>query len=113
MTEYNNEFTFIYKSIISKNGLVDTGELIRSVMVFATLENDNLIMDIRAVDYIKYLVEPYRLTKQFIEDSRFDLEVERLIFDRAESVLQDILDGNGIPPSTQFPTSITITYNGE
>jgi len=96
-----------FKDIIRQNGLIDTGTLLASIRCFVTVSNGVMTIDLYAIDYMKYLVEPFRLIEQWTASPRFNQVVnditEGLIEQEAEKLLQGgSYDASNIPEEVEI-----------
>jgi hypothetical protein len=106
----NIKLTNLYKDILRKNNLVDSGKLSQSIKIDSLLKDNILYINIMSLDYLKYLVTPNQLTKQFVSNQLFIDETQNLFYNMIEKSVDDIL--NGKPISIKEP-EIIIKYNGK
>jgi hypothetical protein len=58
------------RRLIRKRGLVDTGLMVESVEIWAEIDDFGVLeINIEAVDYLKYLYEPFNLGEFVYEDN--------------------------------------------
>lgn len=105
----NLKLTNLYKTILQKNELVDSGDLYQSVIVDTSLLDNVLTINIKSLDYLKYLVKDNNLTNQFTSNKKFDDEVTNIFFEYIEKTISDILEGK---TETVKEPQILIKYNG-
>lgn len=108
MQEYFHlNLTNSFKDIIQKNGLVDTGLLLGSIRVYVKQTGTVLTYRLGAVDYFKYLVEPFRLIEQWIESSRFKIITEDITEEIINSSVGQLLVTGKYDP-VEIPDSVEI-----
>lgn len=108
----NNILSELFREIIIKMDLIDTGALYRSIVVTVTTQLDSIIVDIEAEDYLKFLWERYGLIEQFTNDAIFQREMEKIYERKYLNQVQNLLSGVKIYNDTQY-NDIVITINGE
>jgi hypothetical protein len=96
-----------FKDIIRQNGLIDTGALLASIRAFVKVSGSTLTIRLGAIDYFKYLVEPYRLIEQWTESSRFNQIINEIIEGIAEDQVNDLLQTGSYDPS-KIPSDVEI-----
>ena len=62
----NSELTRVFKGVIQKEDLIDTGALLRSATVFIDIKRDVLQVNLVSKYYVKYLTDKYNITRQFL-----------------------------------------------
>lgn len=75
----NAALSSLLRSIIVSKGLVNTGRLRDSIEVFTNVTSDRIQIDVRSVDYLKYLTEEYSIIKDFTEASEFSREIQKMM----------------------------------
>ena len=75
----NAALSSLLRSIIVSKGLVNTGRLRDSIEVFTNVTSDRIQIDVRSVDYLKYLTEEYSIIKDFTEASEFSREIQKML----------------------------------
>ena len=75
----NAALSSLLKSIIVSKGLVDSGRLRDSIQVFTNVTPDRIQIDVRSVEYLKYLTEEYSLIKDFTEAREFSQEIQKIL----------------------------------
>lgn len=105
----NAALSSLLRSIIVSKGLVDTGTLRDSIQVFTNVTSDRILIDVRSVDYLKYLIEEYGVIKAFTDAREFAQEMEKImqpiIVTQVQNALFNIED-------LEIPR-ILLTINGE
>lgn len=85
-------FTKIFKSIIRKKDLIDSGNLFKHLKVYVKDNSNVFTISIESVDYLTYLWEKYNLLDEFISDSRFNEELLNILIEPYQDV-EYVLDG--------------------
>lgn len=106
----NERLTNLFKSIIIKEDLIDTGALLKSVRVFVKVDYDVVIINITSKYYVKYLKDKYRLIDQFLIDPILTDELELIYTPIYETYLQNKI--NNIPGLREINPRITLLING-
>lgn len=112
MRTFNPVLTRIYKSIIVKNGLVQSGALRDSVKVYLFPKGKVMQIIIVAIDYHKFLVEEYNLIPQFTDDQGFGIEVSNAFEFYIEKRVEAMLNGEQFSDSDlDLSLSIELEYS--
>ncbi len=106
----NSTLTIAYKNVLKESQLVDSGKLLNSISVDLSVSANDIIVNIKSLDYLKYLVKENNLTNKFINKSEFENEIGNLYLPIIEKAINDTLDGQ--QPSVLNP-QIIILYNGK
>jgi len=106
----NTQLTELFKKLIVKEDLIDTGALLESIRVFTDYNRDELKVNIVSKYYLRYLKDRYYLIDQFKNDPIFVNEVGILLIPLYDIQLYNII--NNIPGSTRFEPSVNIYVNG-
>ena len=89
--------------------LIDTGNLLRSINVDVSINRQQLIINVKGVDYLEYVDKKYQLSKLFSESSEFNNEISDLFAPILEKMVDDqIQKGIEITPDL----SLKILVNG-
>jgi len=107
----NEELTNLFKSIIVKEDLIDTGALLRSIRVFTRVNYSTIEINITSKYYVKYLKDRYYLVQQFIDSPIFVQESGNLLYPLIEAQIINTL--NGVPQSQSFDPKVTVLVNGK
>lgn len=83
----SNVLSSAFKRVILDNKLYDTGALHDSIQVDINIVGSKIIIQVHALDYIKYHLESYDLTKQFTGTSEFTSVVQSVIANYLKSAL--------------------------
>lgn len=105
----NKELTILLKNIIQRKGLISSGKLLNSIQVYVILRND-IQIDIKCVDYFKYLFEKERIYESFIEDQIFSQEISKIFIDMFNNEIESILNNENYNENNDL--KIYITING-
>jgi hypothetical protein len=109
----NTTLTNLFKGVIIKEDLIDTGRLLASVVVFTTINlNGSIIVNVDCEDYIKYLLTDYRIVYQFTNNDIFEREMEVMLTPFVEASIQDAIENPNTPTPVDFNPSVTILVNG-
>jgi hypothetical protein len=106
----NNTLTKLFKDIVIKEDLIDTGALLKSIRVFNDYNRDILQINITSKYYVKYLKDRYHLVEQFKNNPVFVNEIGLLLLPLLDIQLYNIV--NNIPGSTRFDPQVKILING-
>lgn len=107
----NIELTNAFKDIIVSNGLIDTGNLFRSISVDIYQEYTDIIVDVNGLDYIKYLYDDYSLSMQFSSTNIFQSVVGDLMYEITSEYINDLLNGD-VSTIDIDDINVYIKYNG-
>lgn len=108
----NTTLTKLFKSVIIKEDLIDTGRLLNSIVVFTNVSDTGaIVINVDCEDYIKYHLVDYRIINQFTNNNIFELEIEDMIAPIIESSIQDIVDNPSLE-TTNINPSVIILVNG-
>jgi len=78
------KLTDLYKKEILKKDLYDTGALYRSIDVKLKISGTNITFEVASEDYLKYLDDPYSVTEDFMNSSKYKEildDIEELVAD--------------------------------
>lgn len=106
----NERLTNLFKSIIIKEDLIDTGALLKSVRVFVKINYSTVEINITSKFYVKYLKDRYDLVIQFINNPIFEEETGNLLYPLFEALVVNTL--NGVPQSETFGPNVKVLING-
>ena len=105
----NSALTDAYKKIVMRLQLIDTGNLLRSINVDVSINRQELIINVKGVDYLEYVDKKYQLSKLFSESFEFNNEISDLFAPILEKMVDDqIQKGTEITPDL----SLKILVNG-
>jgi len=108
----NTILTQVFKEIILKERLYDTGALYRSIQVYTDFSAPpRLAINIVAEDYVKYYITERGLSTQLLDHPLFETEVDRLIFKwMSAGITSGLLSAATTAPLPSV--RCRITYNG-
>jgi len=106
--QQNSLLTNSLKQTITQLGLVNTGKLRDSIIVYIDVKSDTVLMDVKSEDYIKFLIEPYNIVETWVEKPGFKDALSLLL----ESWLI-IKITNELGKTLNWNPKLTITFNGE
>jgi len=89
----NKTLTELFRQVIIKEDLIDTGALLKGVRVFTDLKRDKIVVNITSKFYLKYLYYPYNLVQQFYSTPAFKKEVERILKPVIEHEIEAAIQG--------------------
>jgi hypothetical protein len=92
----NQILTKTYQDLLTKNGLIDSGNLYKSINVHLFTQNNDVIVDIRGLDYLTYVDNNYKLTDQFVNSNAFTDEIGLILVAKTEEIVNAILEGNSV-----------------
>ena len=107
---FSSILTSLMKQTISDLGLYNTGNLYNSISVSYVIQNNTLLIDVSAVDYIVYLKDEYSMSNRFSLQSGFEQEVERIFTD---VILSNINESLTTGREFRFNPEIFVRYNGK
>ena len=106
----NSELTRVFKGVIQKEDLIDTGALLRSATVFIDIKRDVLQVNLVSKYYVKYLTDKYNITRQFINHNSFKKVVEEELNKLLEIKVYNVI--NQINTTGDFNPRIQVLING-
>lgn len=106
----NEKLTKLFKDLIIKEDLIDTGALLKSVRVFVKVDYDLVIINITSKYYVKYLKDRYHLIDQFLSNSVLNQELELIYTPIYETYLENLV--NNLPGLRQINPRMTLLING-
>jgi hypothetical protein len=83
------DLTTYLREIIQRNGLVNSGRLLNSTTVNLSVSGNVLFINIRTVDYYKYLDMEYKLTDQFIALEKVNEAIQTMFVNNIEAFVED------------------------
>lgn len=98
---YNQKLTRLYKSLIKKKQLIDTGTLLASIKVYVVNTSRKITIVVVGIDYHKYLKDPFNLVNEFQESSVFQDVINEYYTARMEKAMENIIN-----PNEEFDASI-------
>lgn len=104
----NSLLTTGLKQTITQLGLVNTGKLRDSIIVYIDINSDVILIDVTSEDYIKYLIEPYNIVEVWTNQDQFGTAISLVL----APWLEDKIVKEFGKPFIWNP-KITITFNGE
>lgn len=107
---YNSVLTALMKKTILDLNLIDTGALFESISVDIVIEQNTLEIKVSSKDYIKYLIEPYKIVEVFFNQNGVDKEIERALVPWIEKNISKILTASSSNESIPTP-KIVILFN--
>lgn len=105
----NQILTSLMKKIILELGLIDTGSLYNSILVYSYIQNNVLYIDVKSEDYIVYLKDRYNISGRFTDNDIFGNEIGSLI---APIIEEGIVKAFNEGKVFDFDPKIILLYNG-
>jgi len=106
----NKTLTELFRQVIIKEDLIDTGAMLKGVRVFTDLKRDKIIVNITSKYYLKYLYQPYTLVPQFTSTTAFREEVQRILKPVIEHEIEAAIQGR---PLIGFNPGIIVKVLGK
>lgn len=105
----SKSLTNVFKAIIKKEDLIDTGALLKSARVFIDIERDEIRVNLVSKYYLKYLDDRYRVTEQFLNTDIYIEEIGSLILELYEVKIINIINSGVV---SDYNPKVIILKNG-